>query len=275
VLRTALKPRWLGLFAIVVAVMVTFGTLGLWQLNVARDTGRAQEVAAAPTRPVADLATVLVPHSPFPHDADGRRINVKGRYDGLAQILVTPRLLGGRRGYWVVTPLVVESTGARIAVVRGFVTEPSKALPPDPTGRVTEVVVSGTLVPGESASRAAGSAGAGTSLPEGQMSALDLSLLVNRWPGEIYNAFVFATAEQPDVTSVASPAVERVPPPESASGALSWRNAAYALQWWVFALFAAYMWWRMVRDDYASEIRERDIEQQDLAAGSEGKATNV
>jgi len=31
---------------------------------------------------------------------------------------------------------------------------------------------------------------------------------------------------------------------------LTWRNAAYALQWWVFGLFAAYMWWRMVRDDH-------------------------
>ena len=87
-------------------------------------------------------------------------------------------------------------------------------------------------------------------LPDGQMAALDLSLLVNRWPGALYNAFVFATAEQPDVTSVAAPAVQRVPPPALVGGGLSWRNAAYALQWWVFALFAAYMWWRMVRDDY-------------------------
>jgi len=95
------------------------------------------------------------------------------------------------------------------------------------------------------------------------MSALDLSLLVNRWPGVMYNAFVFATAEQPDLTSVASPAVVRVPPPAPASGALSWRNAAYALQWWVFALFAAWMWWKMVRDDYETGRLQT------------GKATNV
>ena len=48
VLRTALKPRWLGLLAIVVLVMVTFGMLGLWQLNVARDTGTAEQVRSAP-----------------------------------------------------------------------------------------------------------------------------------------------------------------------------------------------------------------------------------
>jgi len=96
----------------------------------------------------------------------------------------------------------------------------------------------------------------------------DLSLLVNRWPGSLYNAFVFATAEQPDVTSVAAPAVQRVPPPALVSGGLSWRNAAYALQWWVFALFAAFMWWRMVRDDYETGRRE-------TGRRETGKATNV
>jgi cytochrome oxidase assembly protein ShyY1 len=248
----------LGLFAFVLAVMVSFGALGLWQLNIARDKGRAEQVRAAPTLPVADLADVLIPHASFPHDGDGRRITATGRYDGSAQVLVAPRLLRGQRGYWVVTPLVVGSTGARIAVVRGFVTDPAQAAAPDVA---TEVTVSGTLAPGESPAHGTGSTG--TALPDGQMAALDLSSLVNRWPGGLYNAFVFATAEQPDLTSVASPAVRRVPPPALVDAGLSWRNAAYAVQWWVFALFAAYMWWRMVRDDHEAGRRET------------GKATNV
>ena len=249
-----MKPRWLGLLALVLAVMVSFGMLGLWQLSVARDKGRAEQVRAAPMVPVADVAAVLTPHAPFPADGNGRRITATGRYDASAQVLVTPRLLRGERGYWVVTPLVVRSTGARIAVVRGFVTDPAKAGVPD---LAAEVTVSGTLTPGESPAESA------APLPDGQLGALDLSLLVNRWPGGLYNAFVFASAEQPDVTSVVSPAVKRVPPPTVVGGGLLWRNAAYALQWWVFALFAAYMWWRMVRDDYESGRRET------------GKATNV
>src|SRR5450759_3321407 len=238
--------------------MLSFGMLGLWQLNVARDKGRAQHVSAAPTRPVADVAAVLTPNGPFPQDGSGRRITATGGYDGSAQVLVTPRLLRGQRGYWVVTPLVVRSTGARIAVVRGFVTDPAQAAAP---AIATDVTVSGALTPGESPAQDTSTAG--TALPDGQMTALDLSRLVNRWPGALYNAFVFATAEVPDVTSVASPAVQRVPPPALASGGMSWRNTAYAFQWWAFALFAAYMWWRMVRDDYETERRET------------GKATNV
>ena len=243
--------------------MVTFGLLGLWQLNVARDRSQAEEVRSAPTQPVADVAAVLIPHSSFPRDGNGRRITATGRYDGSGQILVTPRLLRGQPGYWVVTPLVVRSTGARIAVVRGFVTDPAQAIAPD---RGTEVTVSGTLAPGESP--ASDGAQADPARADGQLGALDLSLLVNRWPGTLYNAFVFATAEAPDLTSVASPAVERVPPPALVGGGLSWRNAGYALQWWVFALFAGYMWWRMVRDDF-EDGRRRDGRRET------GEATNV
>jgi cytochrome oxidase assembly protein ShyY1 len=240
------------LFALVMAIMAGFGMLGLWQLDVARDRGRAPQARAATVLPVADVAAVLTPHGPFPPGGTGRQITATGHYDGSAQVLVTPRLLRGRRGYWVVTPLLVRSSGARIAVVRGFVTDPAQADAPDPT---TEVTVSGALAAGESPAESTSSDKA---LPDGQMGTLDLSVLVNRWPGALYNAFVFATAEQPDLTSVAAPAAERVPPPAPEGGGLVWRNAAYALQWWVFALFAAYMWWRMVRDDYET-----------------GKATNV
>jgi len=277
-----LKPRWLGLLAIVSVVVFVFGVLGLWQLNVARDKGRAAQVRAAPTLAVADLAAVLTPHGPFPGDGTGRRITATGRYDGSGQVLVTPRRLRGERGYWVVTPFVVRSSGARIAVVRGFVTDPAQALAP----AATEITVSGTLAQGESPT--GDTALASHALPDGQIGVLDLSLLVNRWPGALYNAFVFATAEQPDVTSAMSPAVQRVPPPPLVGGGLSWRNAAYALQWWVFALFAGYMWWRMVRDDYEDTLSryyhddsQHDHSQHDhshhaLAPLAEtGKATNV
>jgi len=250
--------------AIVIAVMASFSVLGLWQLNVARDTARADQIRAAPARPVVDVTSVLTPHGSFPSDGTGRRITATGRYDGSGQVLVTPRRLHGKPGSWVVTPLVVQSSGARIAVVRGFVTDPGQAVAPKAG---TQVTVVGTLAPGESA--LSDSASSGTPPPRGQIAALDLSLLVNRWPGNLYNAFIFAGAEQPDVTAAASSAVERVPPPPLVSGGLSWRNAAYALQWWLFALFAGYMWWRMVRDDH------EDSHQAARSPGQTRKATHV
>ncbi|MEI2648420.1 MAG: hypothetical protein V9G15_05285 [Dermatophilaceae bacterium] len=47
--------------------------------------------------------------------------------------------------------------------------------------------------------------------------------------------------------------MERVPPPDLPSG-VTLRNAAYALQWWIFALFALWMWWKMVRDDHRRSL---------------------
>ena len=239
-----MRPRWLGLLGLVLVVMVVFTLLGLWQLNVAKDRGRAEAVTAAPKRPVATLATVLRPHAPFPADGSGRRVRATGRYDGPGQVLVTPRLLHGRPGYWVVTPLVVPETGARLAVVRGFVSDPAAA-PAPPAG--TDVTVTGSLAPAESTP-----SDPTATLPDGQLASVDLASLVNRWGGSVYNAFIFATSEQPDVTAAAG-SVVRVPPPPPAGAGLAWRNAAYALQWWVFALFALYMWWRMVRDEYERE----------------------
>lgn len=251
-----LKPRWLGLLAFVIVVMITFGLLGLWQLNVARDKGQAEAIKAAPTRPVAALSTVLQPNAAFPVDGSGRRITATGRYDAAEQLLVTPRRLHGRTGYWVLTPLVLEGTGARIAVMRGFVTEPGQATRPPAD---TAVTVSGTLAPGESPADSA------SALPPGQIGTIDMSVLVNMWHGPVYNAFVFATGEQPDVTAASGPQIQRVPPPPLIGGGLAWRNAAYALQWWVFALFAAYMWWRMVRDD----AQEQDHENAEPATAGE------
>ncbi len=38
-------------------------------------------------------------------------------------------------------------------------------------------------------------------------------------------------------------------PPLDTGGGLQLRNAAYAVQWWLFAAFALLLWWRMVRQD--------------------------
>jgi cytochrome oxidase assembly protein ShyY1 len=236
-----LKPRWLGLLGALVVLLVAFTFLGLWQLSVARDDAEREALEKAPQQAPVALSSVMVPHSPFPGDASGRPVTMTGTYDTTGQVLVADRRLDGVSGFWVLTPLVVDATGAtgpaRVAVLRGFVTSGTGTGPaPSSNGSVT---VTGTLAPGESP------AASGAALPEGQLGSVDLARLVNLWPGDLYNAFVFATAESPDV----SPGVQRVPPPAIPTG-LTWRNAAYALQWWVFGLFAAYMWWRMVRDDH-------------------------
>ena len=259
VLRTALKPRWLGLFAVLVLILVSFTRLGLWQLDVAKSKGRAEAVAHSAGRPVADLTSVVRPHEAFPADGSGRRVRATGSYAADGQVLVAPRRLHGRTGYWVVAPFVLDG-GGTLPVVRGFTTDPASVRPP-PEGRFT---ARGSLAPGESPAEtpAAPSGAAGGATPaDPVLGSIDLSVLVNRWHGDLFNAFAFALEERGARGATAGapldPApLERVPPPAPGETGLSWRNAAYALQWWIFAAFAAYMWFRMVRDDAENDRRE-------------------
>ncbi len=245
-LRTALKPRWLALFGCLLVVIATFTWLGLWQLDVAKDKARVEAAEQAADQPVVPIGQLIRPHEPFPQDGSGRPVRATGRYDAAHQLLVADRRLRGQTGYWVITPLVVQGSGARLVVVRGFVTDPSQATAPTTSGRVR---VTGTLAPAESPTDR-------TDLPRGQVGSIDLGALLNRWHGDVYNAFIFKTGEQPRATTAS---ISPVPPPEVPTGGLTWRNAAYALQWWIFAIFAAYIWWRMVRDDWQ---QDRAAEQQ-------------
>ena len=53
----------------------------------------------------------------------------------------------------------------------------------------------------------------------------------------------------------ASVALTPVPPlAGDQGGSLGLRNAAYALQWWLFGAFAMLLWWRMVRQDALEDV---------------------
>lgn len=238
-LRTALQPRWLALLGLVLVVVVTFGWLGSWQLDVSQSKAQREaleKIESAPAQPVHD---VVAPHTPFTGAMVGRKVTAVGRYDPRGQVLVARRRLGDEVGFWVLTPLVVDGSGARLPVVRGFTT--SDSAPPPPTGPVT---IQGPLQPQE------GPPDDPSPRPKGQLGSVDLSTLVNVWPGELYNGFVFATGESPAPADVTAGQVKRIPPPGPGGEGIVWRNFAYAMQWWIFAAFALYLWWRMVRDDH-------------------------
>ena len=237
-LRTALRPKWLGLFAVMAALVVAFVELGAWQLDVARSRSAADAVERAAAQPAAPLRDVLAPHQPFRPDLSVRRVTLSGT-SAAGQVLVGERRLYGRSGWGVVAPL--RTDGGTIGVLRGFVTDPATA-PPTPTGPVR---LAGALAPGESPTDT-------TRLPPGRLGSVDLSVLVQQWPGDLYNAFVFATAESGEGVP-ADLGLTRVPPPPPIPEGLTWRNAAYALQWWLFAAFAVFMWFKMVRDAHLTE----------------------
>ncbi len=234
-LRRLLTPRWLGLLVLLAVAVAGMSFAGLWQLNVAKDRGANQEVAKAPSKPVVPITTLVKPHQSFPGVLSSRRVSASGRYEADKQFLVADRRLNGRTGYWVVTPMIEQVTGARLVILRGFVTDPAQASRPT----ASQVTVVGGLAPGESPSTG--------SYPAGQTGSIDLSSLLNQWDGDLYNAFLFAISEQPNAT--AAPITRVPPPPPNPTQGFRFVNLMYAFQWWAFALFAIYVFWRMLRDE--------------------------
>jgi cytochrome oxidase assembly protein ShyY1 len=255
VLRRLLSPKWVGLFAVVVVAVAACTMLGLWQLGVARDEGHKQAVAAASQLQPAPLQQVTRAHAPFSAELSNRPVSVTGSYDDSRTILVIDRRLGERAGSWVVTPLVTQ--GGTVAVLRGFVDGVPATPPAAPTGVVT---VEGSLGPTESPRP-------GSPLPAPQRRSVDLAVLVNEWPGDLYNVLVLASSEKASTGSasaIATPGLTRVPPPDLDTP-LNLRNAAYAVQWWVFGLFAIWMWWKMFRAEQQAEA-EPAAEREEIPA---------
>lgn len=221
------------MLALLIVVLVAFGQLGLWQISRAQDDDNRQLATQQAARQTQSLTEVIEPYDAFPDDGSNLPVQASGSYVSDLQFVVAGRVLEGREGYWVITPLRTDG-GALLPVLRGWVADPEDAGMPDTTPRR----VSGTLAPAESPVE-------GSDLPEGQRASVDLAALVNEWPAPMYNAFIFATDEQPAVNQGEAQAV---PPPALSGDGLDWGNLGYALQWWVFGAFAIYMYWRFLRE---------------------------
>ncbi len=136
----------------------------------------------------------------------------------------------GRTGYWVVTPVKVDGTDSAIPVVRGWSPRPSA---PAPTGTAT---LDAWLQPGM-----------GDGLPDADPSddvlpELRIASLVQRVDTDLYSAY--AIAEKPDSGLVG---VHPAQAPEVGQ-TTALRNFLYAIEWWVFGLFALVVWFRWCRD---------------------------
>ncbi|WP_214408535.1 SURF1 family protein [Sphaerisporangium fuscum] len=248
-LRTLFSPRLVGLHLVTIGVLISFTLLGRWQLGVFEESGRPR--AALDPAPVA-VATLLKAGERVPATVVGHRVTAEGEFDASRQLLVAERAptvesgggAGRDGGYWLLTPLKL-SDGTLLPVVRGWVSDPADPATAVPGGQVS---VTGRVQPSEPTDFARPRT---APLPQGQVATVSTASLINLWPGaRLRDGFVVATA-QVAVRSGAAPApAERLvaAPPPTAPGGFTWRNLAYAAQWWIFAAFAVFMWFHFVRD---------------------------
>ncbi|GII75280.1 SURF1-like protein [Sphaerisporangium rufum] len=238
-LRTLFSPRLLGMHLLAIGVLVAFTILGRWQLGVFQESGRPH--AATDPAPVA-ITSLAAPGERVPPRAANHRVTAQGTFDTARQLLVADRAPdveaggGSGTGYWLLTPLRL-ADGTLVPVVRGWVPAPGDPAAAAPSGPVT---VSGRWQPSEPSDFARPRA---APLPAGQLATVSTAELINVWPGaRVRDGFVVTGAPVPGgVRAVAAP-------PPTVAGSFSWRNLAYAAQWWIFAGFAVFIWFHYVRD---------------------------
>lgn len=243
------------MFAIVISGV--FVLLSQWQFG--RST-QAEVPVATTTEELKPLTSVLKPGDFFPGSVADQKVSATGSYDPQKQVLVEGRLHDGAKGYWIVSAFAVTDAptlagaGASpqtwIPVARGWVADPADAVAP-PSGTIE---LSGRLIPSEAPVP-------NTDAGPGRASAVSVAELINVWEVSSYPGFIAADAELAGTTDVgAAAAGGEVKPlnigPQPPAQKVNWLNLFYAAEWVVFAGFALFIWWRLVKDDYRRGLED-------------------
>ncbi|WP_033226523.1 MULTISPECIES: SURF1 family protein [unclassified Streptomyces] len=235
--RFLLTPRWWAINVLALLAIPVCVFMGTWQLSRfedrVQDHRTATEQAAADKKEAArPLASLL----PVDKSTSGKRATATGHYG--RQLLVPGRELDDRDGYYVLTMLRTDG-GKALPVVRGWLpgTASAAKAPAAPAGEVT---VTGALqaseTPGDNGASAAGG------LPAGQVGAISAASLVNLVPYDVYDAWV--TLDKADSGMTAVPASR---PDDSGLDLRAFQNLGYTGEWFVFAGFVVFMWFRLLR----------------------------
>lgn len=238
-----LSPRIIALHLLGITATGIAIWLGLWQLDAwqAQREAEARDLTSLPHVPLED---VLGGDDPFPSSAVGRPVTVTGRWLPESTFYVSGREHDGRDGLWAVTPVAVCdapatcSSSSALLVVRGW-TADSHDAPPPPEGRVD---LSGWLQPAE-----------GSGVPDRDpdddvIPEVRIGDAIQRVDQDLYGAYLIAEEATPraGLDNLAAVTPESLPEPASGTGL---RNFLYGIQWFVFAAFAVFLWWRWVKDE--------------------------
>ncbi|MEJ6542640.1 SURF1 family protein [Brachybacterium paraconglomeratum] len=256
-LRVALRPRFLGLLALMIVATIVCGLLAGWQWDRAH---RALTDKADGPQQIGDIREVVGVGDAVTNEMVGDIVTADGRFAAGEQVLVPGRRIEGQDAVIVVTAFLVElgdGTEARLPVARGWlpaedVTGEDGVLDPAlaPAAPEGEVHLSGRLEASESASGG---------VVDGVAREIATPLLVNEWGSPMYAGYL--ALDEAEAPLSALPAAE-----SQFSRGLDWQNIGYSFQWVAFGVFFLYLWWRSVRTAYRDELDDRREEVERLLA---------
>ncbi|UTT62301.1 SURF1 family cytochrome oxidase biogenesis protein [Microcella humidisoli] len=233
ILSLALTRRWLGWLAFTTVFAIVCVGLAQWQWArrleaVAEIRVVAQNWDAAPVA----LRQALPAGEQLDPAAEWTPVVVEGEYLVDEQLLARNRPFGGRPGFAVLTPLLLE-TGEVLVVDRGWVPtgdaqDQPDAVPAPPAGTV-EVLV--RLKPGEPTI-------AGRGAPEGQVATINLPQIAELVDGGRVITGAYGLMDRESPTTAERPAAVLRPVADEGP------HLSYTFQWYLFALlgFVGYGW---------------------------------
>jgi surfeit locus 1 family protein len=243
--RVARRPRWIVALVLALGVAAGFAALGQWQVGRAVQNGT---VIKFPTETVEPLSEVATPEKDITDRAAGQMVSVTGRRVVGDTYVVSGRINFGVTGYWVIGH-VVASNGASVALALGWTksrTQADAAAATLADGAPTTSIV-GRYQPSEAPDQ--------DDFEHNVVSVVSIPWLINEWKvvtPDVYDGYIVDNDAAAGLAKIQS-----VRPLDNVT--LDWLNVFYAIEWVLFAGFAIYLWYRLVRDAWEREEEAREL----------------
>ncbi len=236
VVRALFGRKWWWVTLVVIGLMILLARLGFWQLDrlEQRRAANAQLLAAIESAPIDlnDEASAYVPMRPDEVSTDlaNRDVTVTGEFDYANQRVLKLQNLSGRAGVHLITPLVLDGTGADVAILvdRGWIPDAEFAAGNAFDEATDTQTVDGYIAMTETLLRPA----AGSAAPAGpgiELFRVDISAIQEEMPYRLLPFYVKVTPPEGGITGLPIPMAKEVDLSEGP-------HLDYALQWFVFCL---------------------------------------
>lgn len=233
----ARRPKWIAMLVLALAVAAGFAGLGQWQLQRSIDSGTVVERETETIRPLTEVAA---PQQAFTEAAAGQLVQAEGEFVAGDFLVLSERFNDGTEGYWVVGQLQTDDAALAVALGWAPTEERAESVIDGLHGGPAEVT--GRYLPGEAPQE--------SDFEEGRLSAMSPAALINLWTdfgGDVYAGYIVSSGAVDGLETIDSPA-------PVAEVAVNWLNIFYAVEWVVFAGFAVFMWFRLVKDAWEREV---------------------
>lgn len=256
-----MQPKWIGILALALVLATVFVVLSAWQFSQSStEPVPTEEITETPL----PLTEVHQPGQAMTVAEADRIVDLSGEFLPDTQVLVEERLQDGETGYWVVAAFRDDDAPGDniIPVVSGWVADAEDA---DDLSAGVQLEIQGRLMPPE----APGPDQRGTTADGTQIfPSLSPAELINVWDEPGYSGFVvaFDTLDSSGAEVGAASSDSALEPvvigPQPEASGINWLNLFYGVEWTVFAGFAFYLWWRLVRDAHEKELEEERLDRE-------------